>query len=71
MTVHNKNFYRSQMSGSLVSARKIVPLVLELCRPKSVIDIGCGVGTWLSVFAENGVQDFLGVDVDWVSFRLL
>jgi SAM-dependent methyltransferase len=27
-----------------------------------VIDVGCGVGTWLSVFEEHGVQDILGID---------
>ncbi len=44
------------------SARQIVPLVLELLEPRSVLDIGCGRGTWLRIFAEHGVDDFVGVD---------
>ena len=30
--------------------------------PKSVIDIGCGLGTWLKVLEENGIKDIIGVD---------
>jgi SAM-dependent methyltransferase len=45
-----------------VSARHIVRLVLNLCPAKNVIDLGCGVATWLSVFREFGVDDVIGVD---------
>jgi len=44
----------------------IVPLVVERLRPRSVVDVGCGLGTWLSVFLENGVADVTGVDGDYV-----
>jgi len=39
---------------------------MELFNPKSVIDIGCGIGTWLSVFKENNVLEFIGVDGGYV-----
>lgn len=48
-----------------------MPSVLNLTRPSSVIDVGCGTGTWLSVFASHGVADFLGVDGDYVDRTLL
>src|SRR5204862_3532668 len=51
---------------SLRSARAVVPLVMELVRPASVLDVGCGLGTWLAAFAEAGVADFLGMDGDYV-----
>jgi SAM-dependent methyltransferase len=44
----------------------IVPIVMELVRPASVVDVGCGNGLWLSVFAEHGVADLVGVDGDYV-----
>lgn len=59
------SFYDRQREGSLASAQVVVPLVLELFQPQSVIDIGCGVGTWLSVFNQHGVKDFIGVDGEW------
>ena len=59
-------FYAQQAPGARRSARAIAPLVLELVQPRSVVDVGCGVGTWLSVFAELGIDDVLGIDGDWV-----
>src|SRR5579859_1324497 len=53
------------------SAREIVPLVLELVRPTSVIDVGCGLGTWLAEFQAHGVRDVWGVDGDYVNVRHL
>ncbi len=49
------------------SAEQIVPIVLELVKPKSVIDVGCGDGGWLTVFKKYGIQDIYGVDGNWVS----
>jgi hypothetical protein len=34
--------------------------------PKSVVDFGCGIGTWLSSFKSMGVQEILGLDGSWV-----
>lgn len=31
-------------------------------RPGSVLDVGCGTGTWLRVLADMGVVDYLGID---------
>jgi SAM-dependent methyltransferase len=44
----------------------VVPLLLELIHPISVIDIGCGTGGWLSIFLEHDIQDVTGVDGDYI-----
>src|SRR4051812_19168372 len=59
-------FYDLQRAGSLRSARAILPIVLDVLKPASVLDVGCGTGTWASVCGELGVDDFLGVDGDYV-----
>lgn len=64
-------FYRRQCGGSRQSAREVVPVLIDLVGPRSVVDVGCGVGTWLSAFAESGVTDVCGVDGDWVDPALL
>ncbi|MSU72459.1 MAG: hypothetical protein EXS43_08970 [Opitutus sp.] len=46
--------------GSSRSAEVVVPVVRELLAPGSVLDAGCGLGTWLRVWQQNGVQDILG-----------
>src|SRR5688500_17953479 len=63
---YDAEFFAHQADGSLRSARVVVPIAMELFRPKSVIDVGCGVGAWLRAFAENGVDDYLGVDGGYV-----
>jgi len=68
---YTANFYLSQQGGSLRSAEEIVPLLIKLLNPKSVIDLGCGVGTWLSVFKKLGVEDIQGVDGEWVNRTML
>ena len=69
--IYDTEFFQTLRDGSLTSARRIVPEILRLVRARSVVDVGCGVGTWLRVFQECGIQDFLGVDGDYVNRRLL
>ena len=71
MVEYTYAFYKKIAETARRSARHIVPTVLAYTEPKSVIDIGCGTGTWLSVFEENGIADFLGVDGDFVPKELL
>jgi hypothetical protein len=33
-----------------------------MLRPESIVDVGCGDGSWLSAFHRAGVEDFLGID---------
>jgi SAM-dependent methyltransferase len=40
--------------------------VLERVAARSVVDLGCGHGIWLATFARHGVEDYVGVDGDWV-----
>ncbi|WET01225.1 methyltransferase domain-containing protein [Flavobacterium sp. YJ01] len=53
------------------AASEIIPFLIKLLEPKSVIDVGCGIGTWLKVFKDNGVENILGVDGDYVDRKLL
>jgi SAM-dependent methyltransferase len=62
MTKYRKAFYRSLESQGLNSAREVLPFLRELFDPKSVVDVGCGTGEWLSVWRELGVDEITGVD---------
>jgi SAM-dependent methyltransferase len=59
---YSRYFYKNLTDGSISSAQVMVPLVLDLVQPKSVVDIGCGIGTWLKICREYGVEEILGVD---------
>jgi glycosyltransferase involved in cell wall biosynthesis/SAM-dependent methyltransferase len=67
---YDDRFYDEMSASAGRSAKVVVPLVLDLVRPRRVIDVGCGVGTWLSVFREHGCE-VVGIDGDWVAERAL
>jgi SAM-dependent methyltransferase len=59
---YDNDFFEQQKVGALRSARIVVPVLLKVIKPRSVIDIGCGHGAWLRAFQENGVQVIKGLD---------
>jgi SAM-dependent methyltransferase len=71
MQPYTKEFYTARANGSFNSAKEILPYVIDLIKPKSIIDIGCGNGTWLSAFREYGIDNILGVDGNYVDRTLL
>jgi SAM-dependent methyltransferase len=70
-TPYGDDFFDALVVGSQQSARQVVPLLIDWLAPQSVVDIGCGTGAWLSVFAELGVQDYVGLDGDYVARQRL
>jgi SAM-dependent methyltransferase len=55
-------FEYNELDYNTKAAKEIVPVLIQLLAPQSVIDVGCGIGTWLSVFQNLGVSDILGID---------
>lgn len=49
------------------AAENVVPLIKELFHPSSVLDVGCGIGTWLKIFKKNGIENILGIDTQYVN----
>jgi SAM-dependent methyltransferase len=66
MQAYDRHFFLAQREGARGSARRVVPLVVDWVRPQHVVDVGCGTGTWLSVFRECGVEDIWGIDGEYV-----
>ena len=52
-------------NDTTASARAMVPVILEATGARSVVDVGCNLGHWLSVFLENGVESIQGFDGPW------
>jgi SAM-dependent methyltransferase len=49
-----------------VSASKVLSILFEYVTPGSVLDVGCGLGTWLSVAQAMGAREVAGVDGEWL-----
>ncbi|MGH0001604.1 class I SAM-dependent methyltransferase [Pseudovibrio ascidiaceicola] len=66
MQPYDEGFYNNQQDGSFASAREVLPIVFQHLSPKSVIDFGCGTGSWLLAAQQLGAEELLGLDGDWV-----
>jgi SAM-dependent methyltransferase len=68
---YDEHFFDDQREESSSSAATVVPLVNELLGPRSVLDVGCGVGPWIQAWMKLGVSDAVGVDGPYVSSEQL
>lgn len=65
--MYNTDFYKNRHKRTVDSAEQILGLVENIIPPiHSVVDVGCGVGTWLSVLQRKGVERIQGIDGSWV-----
>ncbi len=59
-------YLHTETVHNLTSPNIIVPFLNKLLTPTSVVDVGCGTGTFLKAFQINHVNDLLGIDGPWV-----
>jgi hypothetical protein len=62
---YGDHFYEVHTDTSFRSALKYVGLLSPLFKPDSVVDVGCGRGTWLKAFKEKGASKLVGYDGPW------
>jgi SAM-dependent methyltransferase len=60
--LYGEQFWEGHSTGSRQSADIVAPIIVSMLRPQSVVDVGCGIGTWLASFADSGVPTVLGLD---------
>lgn len=66
---YGEHFYAAKNEGSYRSAMAILPLMFSIVNPRSVVDVGCGTGTWLRAADELGAREYQGYD-GWQPSRL-
>ena len=66
-TMDDIKYIHTENVHNLAAPSVVVPLVMKLVKPSSVLDVGCGTGTWLKVFRQQGIKDVIGVDGDYVN----
>ena len=71
MPYNRDYFVKTEGTTAAISAEVLVPVVLDLIQPRSVVDVGCGTGEFLRVFAKHGVADILGIDGKYLDRSLL
>ncbi|MEO9945790.1 sulfotransferase [Paraglaciecola sp.] len=66
--LYNTKFYDLQSQESFESAIEVISELQRSLtfRIKSIVDFGCGVGSWLSAAKQLGVESVVGTDGDYV-----
>lgn len=66
-TLYNEQFFDWMAPKSAKAAERVLGLFADKIPFKSVLDVGCGTGPWLSAAMKLGADDVLGVDGDYVN----
>jgi SAM-dependent methyltransferase len=66
--LYDDRFFAEQADdgGATASAQRVLPLVLDLLTPRTVVDVGCGTGGWLHTLTTLADVDITGLDGDYV-----
>ncbi len=67
----NSKYIHEETVHNLDSPNEIAPILIDLFHPQSVLDVGCGIGTWVNTFKRLGVNIVAGIDGDYVNRELL
>lgn len=62
VTLYTNEYYQKHESGSVYSSKVILEYIDSLLPITSVVDFGCGIGTWLKTAKEIWKCDILGID---------
>lgn len=68
---YSAGFYAGQRDASFDAAMAMLPPIIELLKPRTMVDIGCGAGTWLAAAESLGVPTVVGIEGPWVSASAL
>lgn len=74
MSGYFRGFYNDLLAdkdNTVYVAEKVYKILNEYFAINSVIDIGCGVASWLRVAYDSGITDILGIDGDWLEEKQL
>jgi len=63
---YNGNFYDARTDDASRSARVVLERLFEVYQPQSVVDFGCGQGSWLCTAEALGSHVLKGYDGPWV-----
>jgi len=72
VSIYQDDFYVDLHKRTLYPAETISDIIFDVIPPvHSAVDVGCAVGSWLSVLRKKGVSEILGIDGDWVNTDFL
>lgn len=65
------NYIYTEQVYNKYAPSRVLPIILDNFSVSSVLDVGCGIGTWLHIARSLGITDILGIDNESVNSSLL
>src|SRR5580704_17601796 len=66
------DYTHSENLHTLSGPQAALPILFANGKPSSLLEVGCGTGTWLKAAADAGISEIMGVDgVDIPAEKLL
>lgn len=60
--MYDEKYYKKHQEGSYQSAQIILKFVYEITAFQTIVDYGCGMGTWGKAAESLGVSHYVGID---------
>ena len=67
----NVIYVHDEITHNSSAAEQVLPVLFEIYKPSSILDVGCGLGNWIEVAKKISGAEIKGVDGDYVDRRLL
>ena len=67
----NNTYIHDEIIHNSGAAEQVLPVLFSIFKPKSIIDVGCGLGNWIEVAKKMGIEEVVGVDGSYVNRTLL
>ena len=64
-------YIHDEITHNPEAASQVLPVLFEIYKPSSILDVGCGLGNWIQVAKQMGITDVIGVDGSYVDRSLL
>ena len=65
-SIYDDMFFSYNRYNSVLSAVHVLRILMSAISVKSMVDFGCGTGSWLYAAKRFGVLDILGLDGEYI-----
>ena len=62
--IYDSSFYERNMKYQETLGLRIIPFLVKMYYPKSIIDFGCGSGLFLKTLSDKSDADYIGLNFD-------
>lgn len=69
--MYNFSWHQRHSEKTRISADVTLSILLDIFRPRSILDVGCGDGIWLRQAEDLGLVELKGVDGPWTDMDKL